>query len=72
MSTEADRFVREKERRQITGVSTSTWYEMQSRGEAPRPIKLGRRAVGWLLSELQAWQAKRLGERDSRERGLIA
>lgn len=60
MSIEADRFVREKERRLITGISTSTWYEMQKRGDAPLPVKLGRRAVGWRLSSLMAWQNQRI------------
>ena len=31
----------------MTGLATSTLYEMMEKGEFPKPIKLGRRAVGW-------------------------
>ena len=36
----ADRFVRERERKEITGVPTSSWYEMMAGGAAPRPVNL--------------------------------
>jgi predicted DNA-binding transcriptional regulator AlpA len=51
----ADRFVREPERRQITGVPTSTWYELQKGGLAPKPFPLTARSVGWSFKELAAW-----------------
>jgi prophage regulatory protein len=38
-----------------TGLSRSTIYEMISRGEFPRQIKLGRRAVGWAADEVIEW-----------------
>ncbi len=60
----ADRFVRERERREITGVPTSTWYQMMGEGDAPQPVKIGPRAVAWLLSELSEWQSNRIAERD--------
>ena len=59
-----DRFVRERERREITGVPTSTWYELMGEGEAPKPVNIGPRAVAWQLSELTAWQQLRIAERD--------
>jgi prophage regulatory protein len=31
----------------LTGLSTSTIYEMMARGDFPRPVRLGKRAVGW-------------------------
>ncbi len=61
-----DRFVRERERREITGVPTSTWYELMGEGEAPKPVNIGPRAVAWQLSELTAWQQLRIAERDGR------
>ena len=60
----ADRFVRERERREITGVPTSTWYEKMQEGAAPQPVNIGPRSVAWLLSELSEWQAQRIAERD--------
>ena len=60
-----DRFVRERERREITGVPTSTWYELMGEGEAPLPVKIGPRSVAWVCSELSKWQAQRIAERDT-------
>ncbi|MEJ6849547.1 AlpA family transcriptional regulator [Sinorhizobium fredii] len=31
----------------------------------PRPVKLGPRAVGWLESEIEAWQLARIEARDT-------
>ena len=59
-----ERFIREPERRSITGVPTSTWYEMMDEGRAPKPVPIGPRAVAWLLSELSEWQSIRITERD--------
>ncbi len=42
-----------------TGLSRSTIYEMMDRGEFPRPIRIGRRAVAWPESAVIAWLAKR-------------
>jgi predicted DNA-binding transcriptional regulator AlpA len=50
-----DRAVREPERREITGVPTSTWYELQDEGRAPKPFPIGNRIVGWSRNELIQW-----------------
>lgn len=60
-----DRIVRERERREITGLPTSTWYDLQKRGIAPKPVAIGVAARGWLLSELEAWVDQRRAERDA-------
>ncbi|MDE0653910.1 MAG: AlpA family transcriptional regulator [bacterium] len=41
------------------GISRSTIYEMIGRGEFPRPVKLGARAVGWRRSDIEAWLTSR-------------
>lgn len=41
--------------RQVTGLSTSTIYAMIARGEFPRPVRLGKRAVGWPEHVLREW-----------------
>jgi predicted DNA-binding transcriptional regulator AlpA len=50
-----DRFVREPERKLITGEPTSSWYEKMADGLAPRPYPLGARAVAWSFNELTDW-----------------
>src|SRR5262245_58970709 len=55
---------REAQRCELTGVPTSTWYDLQNAGLAPKPIPLGPRARGWLIEELEEWVAQRRAERD--------
>jgi prophage regulatory protein len=43
----------------MTGLSTSTIYEMMARGDFPRPLRLGKRAVGWRECDLTAWLESR-------------
>lgn len=47
-----------------TGLPRSTLYELMARGTFPKPIRLGARAVGWLETEIVAWQRARVAERD--------
>jgi prophage regulatory protein len=56
---------RESQRYELTGVPTSTWYDLQAAGLAPKPIHLGPRSVGWLIEELEEWVAQRRAERDA-------
>ena len=56
---------REAQRYELTGVPTSTWYDLQNAGLAPKPIHLGPRSVGWLISELEEWVEARRRERDA-------
>lgn len=47
-----------------TGLPRSTLYEMMSKGTFPKSIPLGKRSVGWLETEILAWQRARVAERD--------
>ena len=38
-----------------TGLSRSTIYLMMSRGEFPKPVHLGARAVGWPEAAISEW-----------------
>ncbi len=38
-----------------TGLSRSTLYAMMAEGKFPKPVKLGKRAVGWRESALTNW-----------------
>jgi prophage regulatory protein len=37
------------------GLSRSAIYLLMSKGQFPRPIAIGKRAVGWIESEVQDW-----------------
>lgn len=54
-----DRILRRKEVEAQIGLSRSTIYSAMARGDFPRPLKLGRRAVGWRQSDLNAWLVRR-------------
>ena len=45
----------------MTGLSRSSIYLQISTNEFPKPIKIGRRAVGWPEDSLIAWQAGVMG-----------
>lgn len=56
-----DRFVREAECRQISGLSRSMRYELERAGRFPSHVKLtGERVVGWRLSDLMRWMNQRV------------
>jgi prophage regulatory protein len=48
----------------MTGLSRSSIYLRVSTNEFPKPIKIGRRAVGWPEDSIIAWQAKLMEARD--------
>ena len=37
------------------GISRSTIYQMMASGEFPKPLKIGRRAVGWRVEDVEEW-----------------
>jgi prophage regulatory protein len=45
--------------------SRSRIYEDMAKGEFPRPVKLGPRSVAWLESDIDAWLAARVAEREA-------
>lgn len=55
--------VREAERRQVTGLSKTTWWRWEKRGLVPKRIQLTEYSVGWLRSELQSWISARAATR---------
>ena len=42
-----------------TGLSRSAIYDLMTRGECPRPVRLSAKAVAWKASEVAAWVASR-------------
>lgn len=51
----------------LCGKSRSTWYADIASGLAPRPVSLGKRAVGWPASELQALNKARIAGKGNKE-----
>jgi prophage regulatory protein len=41
------------------GLARSTLYKMCAESRFPLPVRLGARAVGWPVAELEAWEAGR-------------
>ncbi len=50
-----DHISRCKDAMALTGLSRSTLYSMMSEGTFPASVKLGKRAIGWRSSVIQAW-----------------
>ena len=50
----SERIIRESERLAITGISRTTCWEMEKKGQFPKRRKLtpNGHSVGWLLSEI--------------------
>lgn len=47
----------------MIGMSKPSVYNMIKRGDFPAPIKLGPKASGWLVNEVQGWIAERMSAR---------
>jgi len=48
----------------LTGLSRPSIYLRISKEEFPKPVKLGRRAVGWPEESIIAWQAQMMEAQD--------
>lgn len=53
------KMLRERQVKDLTGLSRVTRWRMESRGEFPRKIKLSERCIGWNEAEIQEWLQKR-------------
>lgn len=54
-----DKILRRPEVENFTGLSRSTIYEAIAQNRFPKPIRIGKRAVGWRQSTIEAWLAGR-------------
>jgi predicted DNA-binding transcriptional regulator AlpA len=57
--TGIDHIIRAKEVQSMTGLSRTTLWRMENKGEFPRRVSLGVGSVGWRHSEVQHWLANR-------------
>ena len=53
------KILRRKDVEAVVGLSRSTIYHLISEWLFPAPIKLGKRVVGWRVSDLEIWLSKR-------------
>jgi prophage regulatory protein len=62
-----DYVIRKPQIERYVGLRLSVIHDMIAKGKFPRPMRLNPdgRAVGWLSSEIEAWQKSRKEERDS-------
>ncbi len=57
-----DKIYRRPDVEQLVGLSRSTLYAMMVKGTFPKPIKLGKRALGGRTIDIEAWfEARSLG-----------
>ena len=49
---------------EYVNVSKSQIYKLVQQGRLPKPIKLGERGSGWLISEIDTWLQSRIDARD--------
>ncbi len=61
-----ERVLREPDVARLTGRSREQRWRDERAGLFPKRIRLGPNAVGWLESEVRAWLAERIAERDTR------
>ena len=54
-----NRILRRPEVEHRTGLSRSAIYELMSRGEFPRQVRLSARAVGWTEASIDEWLESR-------------
>lgn len=50
-----NRILRRYDVEQMVGLSRSTLYAMMAEGDFPKPVKLGKRAVGWHERDVLEW-----------------
>ena len=62
--TVADEIARRPKVESVTGLACSTIYLQMKNGTFPKPIKIGERAVGWRMSEVNAWLERRTADRE--------
>lgn len=56
---EASGVARLPEVEQVSGLSRSSIYRLESTGDFPKRVKLGQRAVGWPREAVHKWCANR-------------
>ena len=53
------RIIRERDVKQVTGLSRTARWRLEGEGLFPVRLRIGKRATGWLEDEVQEWIASR-------------
>ena len=61
----SDSFLRRPAVEALTGLSRAWIYAAMQRGDFPRPVRIGRRAVAWPKSAVDAWIEDRMAARET-------
>jgi prophage regulatory protein len=61
----SEALIRLKEVERRTGYRRERLRELEQEGRFPRRVRLGERACAWVESEVAAWVAARIAERDA-------
>ncbi|MBB3309393.1 putative DNA-binding transcriptional regulator AlpA [Rhizobium sp. BK196] len=61
------RILRRPEVQNRTGLPTSTLYALIADGRFPRPVKIGKRAVGWMEGQVEGWIVERVTDAAGRD-----
>ena len=64
--TAVQKIIRRADIPAVTGYCIDHIYDLIKADKFPKPIPLGRRAVGWLESDIAAWQQKCIAARDGK------
>lgn len=57
--SDTDRILRAREVQELTGLSRTTIWRMERKGEFPARVPLSAGSVGWRLSEVEGWMIDR-------------
>jgi prophage regulatory protein len=57
------RYLRRRDLTERYNLPRSTIYDLVAKGLFPKPIRLGVRAVGWSVAELEEWERSRAADR---------
>jgi prophage regulatory protein len=69
MDQRADEIVRLADLPRFTGLRRTQIQHYIDKNDFPRPIRLGVRAKGWLMSEIRSWQNARIAGREQKGGG---
>lgn len=66
------RIITKKELQRIVPYTPQHILRLEAAGKFPKRLQIGANRVGWLLSDIEAWIADRMAERDRAKRNGTA
>jgi prophage regulatory protein len=50
-----ERILRKPQVMELTGLGKTTLYLLVKSGKFPKPVRIGKRAIGWKYTDVKAW-----------------